>query len=339
MPVDVREYDKIVSLMKKEYGDDVIRVGSDYPEVKRIPTNIVGLDRLIGGGIPLGRWSHFYGGFSTCKTLIAIHTIKSAQQMGLKCAYYDIENQFDPIWFKAVGVDTDNLLVVDGSVIEEVGEKLEVLLGVVHLHVVDSVGLGVSKDELSIDLDKWLPGINARAWGKVLRTWNERFDKENNAIILINQTRQVFGKNIEEPTGGNSINFISSLSLKLSKSSWLYHDKKGHLTPDGVKTDNIGGDTDPSGIELLIRVDKSRIANCKQNAVGRVRLEFESSGQFDDIWTLVRVAIWNGIVEKSGTWYTLPDGSKVQGETGIRGYIEENEEFAVSLKKRLYEDE
>lgn len=339
MPVDVKDYDKVIASMKKEYGAESIRVGSDYPEVQRIPTGIVGLDTLIGGGIPLGRWSHFYGGFSTCKTLLSIHTIKNAQKMGLKCAYYDIENQFDPIWFKSVGVDIDNLLIVDGSIIEDVGVKLEALMSVVHVHVVDSVGLGVSKDELATDLDKWLPGINARAWGKVLRNWNERFDKENNAIILINQTRQVFGKNREEPTGGNSINFISSLSLNLTKSSWLYEDKKGNLSPEGMKTNSFSGDTDPSGIELLVRVDKSRIANCKQNAVGRVRLAFESDGQFDDIWTLSRAAIWHGLVEKSGTWYTLPNGEKVQGETGIRGYIEENEDFAMEIKKRLYNNE
>lgn len=334
MAFDESNLEKVISNIKKQYDQDTIRIADQTPDVKRIPTGIIEIDALTNGGFPLGRWSHVYGGFSSGKTLVCLHMIKNAQKMGLTCAYYDLEKQFDKKWAESVGVDTSKLWVIEGSVIEETGEKLESLLGVINIHVLDSLGLGISIDEASAGADEWRPGIQARAWGKILRRAGSHFNKEHNSVVLVNQVRSAFGSMASEnPTGGRQVEHISSMTLHFKKSSWLYKDQKGNLSSDAKQDKGLHGDTTPAGIELQVRLAKSRLGDPLGST--RMRLEFGTGGQFDQDWTLVRAAIYCGLVDRSGSWYTLPDGSKVQGESGIRDYMKENEEFRELAREAL----
>jgi recombination protein RecA len=336
MTVDHTLLEKALAQIKKNYGDESIRYATEHPEITRIPTGIIQLDSIMGGGFPLGRWAHCYGGFASGKTLVSLHLIKNAQQMGYNCAYYDLENQFNKAWASSIGVNINDLLVLDGPIIEETATKLEGLLGAVNVHIIDSVGIGVSQDELAADADEWRPGISSRAWGKLIRRANRYFDKKENMIVLINQTREAFGKmGAENPTGGRAIEYASSMSLHFKKSSWLYRDSKGNLSTEGAKTESVYGDTKPSGIEMQIRVAKSRVGDPLDSA--RIRLEFGSGGQFDEVWSLVRSAIFNGLVSRNGSWYTLPDGTRVQGENGLRTAFENNLELAQASRKAMLE--
>lgn len=326
MPVDVSSLGKALDAIRKNYGEESVRYASNYPEIQKIPTGISALDAASGGGFPLGRWVHAFGGYSSGKTLTCFHLIAQAQKLGYTCAYYDLENQFNKEWASSIGIDIDNLLVLDGPVIEETAEKLEALLGSINVHVIDSVGVGVSQDELAARADEWRPGISARAWGKLIRRTNKAFDKHENMVILINQTREAFGKMFtsEVPTGGRAIEHVSSLSLHFRRSSFLYKDAKGNLAPDGARKDG-SENISPSGVELVVKVTKSRVHDPQDEA--RFRLEYGSGGQFDEVWTLVRSLIFNGIVTRSGSWYMLPDGDKVQGENGLRIAIQEKKEL------------
>src|SRR5512147_1158717 len=109
MPVDPTTLDRALATINKTFGDGSVRKASTKPILRRIPTGSLGVDYAIGGGVPLGRWCHWYGGKGSAKTLIAYNTIAQAQAMGLKCAYYNMEKQFDPVWAAKHGVDTDAL--------------------------------------------------------------------------------------------------------------------------------------------------------------------------------------------------------------------------------------
>lgn len=330
MPLEPENLEKVLAAIKKNYGDTNIRYGSEFPDVKRIPTGSPELDAATHGGIPLGRWSHFYGPPGGAKTLTSWNVIKEAQKMGLTCAYYNIEKQFLPSWVERKGIDLSKLHVIEGTTIEEVGAKLESLLGVINLHVLDSLAQAVSIDELAGKTEEWKPGIQARAWGKVLRRANERFDDEENCVIMINQTRSVFGKMMgsEEPTSGRSVEYISSMSLQFRKSSWLFRDANGILIPDGSNKDTLSGDSDPEGMEFQIRVAKSRV--CEPFGSARMRLDFET-GNFDVLWELTKTAIYNGIVEKNNSWYTV-NGERVQGERKVRELIAASPELQEKIK-------
>ena len=337
MPVNPEEFSKALSAIRSAYGESSIRKGSDKPELVRIPTGSVQLDWATGGGVPIGRWSHFYGGYMSCKSLTAWMVVRNAQAMGLDCAFYNVENQFDPKWAVKHGVDINKLHVIDGTTIEGIGTKLETLLSSVHLHVIDSIGASVSEDELAGELTDWTPGIAARAWGKALRRANERFDDKENVIILINQTRDVFGRQGgEAPTGGRFLEYMSSLSLHFKRSSWLFPDKKGILQADGEKQNSMTKDVRPAGMEFQIRVAKSRVSPPLRPA--RMRLDFRTM-TFDSVWDLVVGASYFDVVARSGSWYTLPDGKKkVQGEAGLREAIIADPDLAAQITAKIMED-
>lgn len=338
MAVKPEDYKGVLDLIKKGYKSGSITVGGDFEDPVRIPTGIIEVDSLIGGGIPMGRFTHIWGGYSSCKTLLALNAIANAQRMGLTAVYYDLENQFQKSWAEGVGVDCseDKLTIINGSIVEEVCDVMESLLSVRHLHVVDSIGMGVTFPELNAEPSAQFMGIVAKTWTAKLRAINSRFDMVDNAVIMINQSYQSMGMGGGEvPRGGNMIDLLSSLSINTKKSSWLYRDAKNNLSKDGKSTSDFTGVAEPSGMEIVAKLTKNKVAVPKQLGAARLRLEFGSGGKFDEIWTLTRAAIWNGLIERNGSWYTLPDGERVQGEAGIRQFIEENESFKELCRKTL----
>jgi len=339
MPVDTSEYNTVMTGIKKGYGkSSSITIDGDFEDPIRIPTGIIEIDSLTGGGIPMGRFTHLWGGYSSCKTLISLNVIASAQRMGLTAVYYDLENQFQKSWAEGVGVDcsADKLTVVNGSIVEEVCDVLESLLTVRHLHVIDSVGMGVTIPELNAEPGQQFYGIGAKTWTNRLKAMNARFDQNENAVIMINQSYQSMGMGAGEvPRGGNMIDQASSLSINTKKSSWLYRDAKGNLSKDGKSTSDFTGVAEPSGMEIVAKLTKNKVSVPKQLGAARMRLEFGTGGKFDEIWTLTRAAIFHDLIQRNGSWYTLPDGERIQGESGIRQFIEENEGFKELCRKTL----
>jgi recombination protein RecA len=329
MTVDPSQLDKALANIRKEYGPEIMRTADSYHEPNRISTGSLELDLITRGGIPIGRWSHFYGGQFSAKSMIAFKAIASAQKMGLKCAYYNVEKQLSPEWAAQHGIELEKLEVVETTVIEEIGAIMETLMGSVHFHVIDSIPAAISQDELAGETGDWLPGIMARAWGKTVRRAHQSFT-EDNAVLMINHVGTVFGKyaGSDEPKGGKSLEYLSSLSIEFRRTSWLYRDKKGSLNQEGESESALDKrDKEPGGIEFAARVKKSRVSTPFKTA--RMRLDFKD-GDIDDLWSLAKAAQIYELAQRESpksSWYTMPDGKKVQGENGIRAYIAENPDF------------
>ena len=100
--------------LEKQYGKGtVMRLGENAAmQVEAISTGSISLDVALGiGGVPRGRIIEIYGPESSGKTTIALHVIASAQKLGGEAAFIDAEHALDPVYAKALGVDTDSLLV------------------------------------------------------------------------------------------------------------------------------------------------------------------------------------------------------------------------------------
>jgi len=132
----------------------------------------------------------------------------------------------------------------------------------------------------------------------------------------------------EEPTSGRAVEYISSMSLQFKKSSWLYKDANGILQPEGSNKDTLTGDTEPDGMEFQIRVAKSRV--CKPFGTARARLDF-TKGNFDLPWELTKAAIYSGIAERAGSWFTI-NGERFQGQAKLRAYIEQDADLQETIK-------
>lgn len=332
------DLEKALEAIRKTYGSGSVRKGNEYPNPPRITFGDIQLDYATGGGIPLGTWVHLYGAESTGKTLTALKVIANAQKDGYTAAFYDVEKTFTTTWAEKMGVDTKNLIIIDGTVIEHIGEALHSLIGCVNLHIIDSIAAAIPLEELDSPIEKWHMGLAARTWNKVLRKTQEAITKEN-SVILINQMRTSFNKHGQAedvPTGGRFVRHEASLGILFRKARPLYKDKNGNLKEDGIKTESVTGDNRPDGFEFSLRVAKSKV--CEPEKPARLRLDFET-GQYDQLWSLAMFAIYFGLVTRKGSWYTMPDGENVQGETGIRTYIETHPEFAKLVRETVLTSE
>lgn len=322
MPVRVEDRAEIIARINRKYEND-IRNGDEIEHAERISTGSLELDAAMGGGVPQGRWTRFYGGYHSAKTLTAFAVAREAQKMGLTVAYYNVEKQYHPEFTRdKIGVDIDNLTIVEGTTVEEIGEKMEALLGVIHLHIIDSCTIAVSEDELNADIRDWRPGINARAWGKVFRRLNERFDQTENTAILIDQMRTNFKTGGEDPAGGRVFDFQSSMSVLFKKGSWLFRNPEGFLDEKAKQEKGMSGQVEPSGIEIKARVEKSRV--CRPFRTASRRLDLDTT-QFDDMFEITKAAKHYKIVEQRGSYYYL-DGEKIgQGDKQLREYLEHHD--------------
>ena len=137
----------------KSFGKgSVMRLGDETrPPVAVIPTGSTALDVALGiGGLPRGRIVEIYGPESSGKTTVALHAVASAQKAGGNAAFIDAEHALDPVYAKALGVDTDNLLVSQPDTGEQALEITDMLIrsGGLDIIVVDSVAALVPKAEI-----------------------------------------------------------------------------------------------------------------------------------------------------------------------------------------------
>lgn len=338
MPVITDDYEKIVAAINRKYVGSLHRA-SERADIQSISTGSPELDIAMGGGVPIGRWTRFYGGWHSTKTMTALSVIAQAQRMGLHCAYYNIEKRFEEGFARQLGINTKELTIVEGTTVEGIGDKMESLLGVVHFHVLDSCSIAVSEDELNADIRDWRPGINARAWGKVFRRLNERFDQTENTAIIINQMRANFKTQGEDPEGGRLFDHQSSMSVLFRKSSWMWRDEDGILVvPDAKNKAKKETGTDdqivPSGQEIKIRVEKSSV--CRPFRTATLHFDLDTL-EYDRLFEYVKAAKHFGIVETHGSWYhyvnSKGERTKMQGERQLREFISNNRILQKTIHK------
>lgn len=332
MPVDVTKLDDVIGKIEKKYGKGTVLTGGDYSNIERIPTGSVELDYVTGGGIPIGRWTRFFGGSSSGKSLASWNIIREAQKLGMQCVYYNIEKQFDPVHVKAAGIDMSKLKVVNSQVIEEVSTEAEALFGAAHVHIIDSCSQAISLRELNADPEKEQIAPGTKAWGAAFRRMNKHFDDQENTVIYIDHARVAFGSGSEQPPGGKAMEHMSSCTLHFKRGKWLGLDGHGLLNPDGEMRKSMSGDNDPFGMEMQVRCVKSRV--CQPFRTARMRIAFDGY-KYDDAYELAKAGKWIGVIKGAG-WYEVEgEDKKIQGEGKLRTYIEEHPEFQDKIREAV----
>jgi recombination protein RecA len=336
LSVRPEDYDEVVAKVNKKY-ENAIRRGNNYERIARIPSGSLELDLAMGGGIPMGRWTRFWGGYHSTKTLTALSVIREAQKLGMLCAYYNVEKQYDVDFAREnIGLDVDALTLVEGTSVEEIGDKMEAMMSVCHLHVIDSCSIAVSEDELNADIRDWRPGITSRAWGKVFRRLNERFDPLGNTVVLIDQVRTNFTTQSEQAAGGRVFDHQSSMSVSFKKGKWIWRDEHGVLTDSekAKRTKGLSGQVEPEGYEVRCRVEKSRA--CRPFRTATLRLDLATL-QFDRTWEYKKAALHFGVIRQGGAYFTYtPSGGEEvklgQGEAKVRAFIADSPEVQQEIR-------
>jgi recombination protein RecA len=220
---------EVLAGIRKDKGDKVVVTGNTIPVVRRLPTGIFEFDFYTGGGFPCGRYSIVYGPESSNKTNLALKAVSVAQKQEPPCnkaIWVNIEQSFDPIWADRMGVNTQELIVVQAGYGEEAIDLVDALVRAedVALLVVDSMAGLIASKEIAQSVEQYDIGTSAllikRMVNKLMIAFCEEQKRDHDpCIILINQTRFKPGVLFGDPEtmpGGEAQKFLCSLRVRLS---------------------------------------------------------------------------------------------------------------------------
>jgi len=310
-----------ITQIERQHGKGAImRLGSDITiDVQVIPTGSIGLDMAIGvGGLPRGRVIEIYGPESSGKTTLAFHVVAEAQKMGGICGFIDAEHAVDPEYAMALGVNLDDLLVSQPDSGEQALEIAETLVrsGALDVLVIDSVAALVPRAEIEGEMGDQQPGLQARLMSKAMRKLTHVVSKSRTSLVFINQVREKIGVmfgNPETTPGGRALKFYCSVRLDIRRIGSI---------KDGDQF--IGNRT-------RVKVVKNKVASPFKMA----EFEIIYGKGISRPGELLDMGETNGIVQRSGSWYSY-DGERLgQGRENARRFLEENPEVADQMYSKL----
>jgi recombination protein RecA len=307
----------------KQYGKgSVMRLGDEgRAPIAVIPTGAIALDVALGiGGLPRGRVVEIYGPESSGKTTVALHAVANAQKAGGIAAFIDAEHALDPEYAKNLGVDTDALLVSQPDTGEQALEIADMLIrsGALDILVIDSVAALVPRAEIEGEMGDSHVGLQARLMSQALRKLTGALSNSGTTAVFINQLREKVGVMFGSPettTGGKALKFYASIRLDVRR----------------IETLKDGGE--PVGNRTRVKVVKNKVAPPFKQA------------EFDILYghgisregSLIDMGVDQGILRKSGAWYTYEGDQLGQGKENARRFLRENPDIANEVEKRIKE--
>ncbi len=317
--------DVAIGQIHRQYGQgSIMKLGEATANlnIRTIPSGSISLDVALGvGGIPRGRIVELFGPESSGKTTLALHIAAEAQKEGGIAAFIDAEHALDPKYAKALGVDTDNLLISQPDTGEQALEICEALVrsNAVDVILVDSVAALVPKAEIEGEMGDSHVGLQARLMSQAMRKLSGSISKSRSVVVFINQIREKVGVmfgNPETTPGGRALKFYSSVRLEI---------KKIQLLKDGDQT--VGNRT-------RVKVVKNKVAPPFRQAEFDIMYGTGISG----IGSILDEGVNCEIVSRSGAWYSFGDERLGQGRENAKTYLEENPELLKKIELKVKEN-
>src|SRR5579863_3049508 len=309
--------------IERQFGKgSVMRLGEQARvPVDVIPTGSIALDVALGiGGLPRGRIVEIYGPESSGKTSLALHAVANAQKAGGIAAFIDAEHALDPEYAQKLGVDTEALLVSQPDTGEQALEIADMLIrsGAIDVVVIDSVAALVPKAEIEGEMGDSHVGLQARLMSQALRKITGALSQTKTTAIFINQLREKVGVMFGSPettTGGKALKFYASIRLDVRRIETL---------KDG---------TDAVGNRTKVKVVKNKMAPPFKSAEFDILYGIGISRE----GSLIDLGVEQGIVRKSGAWYTYEGDQLGQGKENARTFLRDNPDLANEIEKRIKE--
>src|SRR5689334_15111382 len=310
--------------IEKQFGKgSIMRLGErPVTQIQVIPTGSIALDVALGiGGLPRGRVVEVYGPESSGKTTVALHAIANVQRAGGIAAFIDAEHALDPDYAKALGVDTDALLVSQPDTGEQALEIVDMLVrsGALDIIVIDSVAALVPRAEIEGEMGDSHVGLQARLMSQALRKITGALSSSNTTAIFINQLREKIGVMFGSPettTGGRALKFYSSVRL------------------DVRRIESLKDGTDVVGNRTRVKVVKNKVAAPFKQA------------EFDIMYgrgisregSLLDIGVDLGIIKKSGAWFTYEGEQLGQGRENAKTFLSENLDMMVEISEKIRQE-
>ena len=309
--------------IEKQFGKgSLMRLGegTGHHDQPAIHSGSILLDAALGvGGYPKGRIVEIFGPESSGKTTLALHAVAEAQRRDGIAAFIDAEHALDPVYAKALGVDTDQLWVSQPDNGEQALEIVESLVrsGAVDIVVVDSVAALTPRAEIEGEMGDSHMGLQARLMSQALRKLTATIAKSGTCLIFINQIRMKIGVmfgNPETTTGGNALKFYSTVRLEVRKIETIQRTGENAI-----------------GNRVRIKVVKNKVAP----PFRRAELEIMFGTGLSASGSLLEAALQQNIVEKSGTWYSY-DGERIgQGRENAKAFLDAQPQTAAAIEGKV----
>jgi recombination protein RecA len=306
--------------IEKQFGKgSVMRLGdaaASY-DVESVSTGSLGLDIALGiGGLPKGRVIEVFGPESSGKTTLTLQVIAEVQRAGGTAAFVDAEHALDPSYAEKLGVNINDLLVSQPDTGEQALEITDMLVrsNAVDIVVIDSVAALTPKAEIEGEMGEMQVGLHARLMSQALRKLTGNISRSNTMVIFINQMRMKIGVmygNPETTTGGNALKFYASVRLDIRRIGAI---KNGE---------------EVTGNMTRVKVVKNKVAPPFREAEFEIMYGAGISREGE----IIELASAQGIIEKSGAWYSYKGNRIGQGKDNARTYLQSNKEIAREIEE------
>ena len=245
----------------------------------------------------------------------------NAQAAGGIVAFIDAEHALDPEYAKALGVDTDALLVSQPDSGEQALEIADMLIrsGALSLIVIDSVAALVPRAEIEGEMGDSHVGLQARLMSQSLRKLTGSISRSRCMVIFINQLRMKIGVmygNPETTTGGNALKFYASVRLDIRRTGQI------------KDRDDIVGNT------TRVKVVKNKVAP----PFKQVEFDIMYGEGVSKRGELIDLGVKANIVEKSGTWFSFKGQRIGQGRENAKTFLKEHPEVEADLERAIREN-
>ena len=305
----------------KAFGKgSIMRLDEDaYLAIPGISTGALSLDLALGGrGIPRGRIIEIFGPESSGKTTLALTVAANAQKAGGVAAFIDAEHALDPSWAKRIGVNIDELLVSQPDTGEQALEICELLVrsNAVDAIVVDSVAALIPRAEIEGEMGDAHVGLQARLMSQAMRKLTGVIARSNCTVIFINQIREKIGVMFGSPEttpGGRALKFYSSVRIDIRRTSSI---KDGETSV---------------GNRVRARVVKNKVAPPFRDSEFDIMFDEGISVAGD----LLDLGVNDGVIEKSGAWFSYGEVRIGQGRENAKQFIKDNPDLAKEVREKI----
>ena len=310
--------------IEKDFGKgSVMRLGdqADRMQVEVIPTGCLNLDFALGvGGLPKGRIVEIYGPESSGKTTLALHAVAQAQKAGGTAAFIDAEHALDPSYASRLGVQLENLYISQPDNGEQALDIVETLVrsGAIDVVVVDSVAALTPQAEIDGEMGDSHVGLQARLMSQALRKLTAVTSKSKCSIIFINQLREKVGVvygSAETTTGGKALKFYASVRIDIRK------------------TESIKDGSDIIGNRVKAKIVKNKVAPPFKVA----EFDIMYGTGISSLGCLIDLAVQNGFIQKSGSWFSYNDEKIGQGRDKAIEFLRQHPEISQEIDAKVRE--
>jgi recombination protein RecA len=210
------------------------------------------------------------------------------------------------------------LLISQPDAGEQALEITETLVrsGAVSVVVVDSVAALTPRSELEGDMGDAQVGAQARLMSQAMRKLTGSISRSNCMVIFINQIRMKIGVMFGSPettTGGNALKFYSSVRLDIRRIGAL------------KDRDEVVGNA------TRVKVVKNKVAP----PFKQVEFDIMYGEGISKTGEIIDIGVKEGIIEKSGAWFSYGEERIGQGRENAKTFLKENEKICAEIEEKI----